>query len=99
MRLLLAALAAAIVSSAGSASAFEIQCAKHDQIAGRLAKKYSERPVGAGTIGDERYMQLFVSPQGSWSVVVTKTDGESCIVAAGANWESMPQLVNAEPSA
>ena len=99
MKAVLAALVAASFFSAGSASAVEIQCAKRDQIAGLLAKKYAEQPVGMGTIGAERYMQLFVSPHGSWSVVVTRTNGEACIVAAGANWEGLPQLVKAEPSA
>jgi hypothetical protein len=100
MKTTLGALGAAIfMMSASAASAVEIQCAKRDQLAGLLAKKYSEQPVGSGTISDDRYMQLYVSASGSWTVVVTGTTGESCIVAAGRNWESLPQLVKAEPSA
>jgi hypothetical protein len=100
MKAIVAALAAAgFLAATGSAFAEEIQCAKRDLLIGLLAKKYSETPVGTGTINDDRYMQLFVSAQGSWTVIVTKTDGQSCIVAAGRNWEALPQLAKAEPAA
>ena len=51
-----------------------------------------------GTVNEDRYMQLFVSPQGSWTILVTKTDGQACIVAAGQNWEKLPALAEAEPA-
>ena len=52
-----------------------------------------------GTVNEDRYMQLFVSQQGSWTILVTKTDGQACIVAAGQNWEKLPALAEAEPAA
>ena len=100
MKIVLAALAAAMVGGLGSeASAVQIQCAKHNQLVGMLAKKYSENPVAMGTVNEDRFMQLFVSPQGSWTILVTKTDGEACIVAAGSNWEKLPGLAAAKPAA
>ena len=75
------------------------QCAKHQQLVGYLAKKYSENPVAIGTVNENRYMQLFVSPQGSWTILVTRTDGQACIIAAGENWEKTPALGKAEPAA
>ena len=81
------------------ASAIPIQCAKHNQMVELLAKKYSENPVAMGTVNEDRFMQLFVSARGSWTVVLTKTDGEACIVAAGHNWEKLPEIAHAEPAA
>ena len=52
-----------------------------------------------GTVNSDRYMQLFVSRKGTWTILVTKTDGEACIVAAGNNWEKLPSLVEADPAA
>ena len=100
MKTALAALTAVFVCGA-SASAFavEVQCATHNQMAGLLSKKYSEAPVAMGTVNQDRFMQLFVSAKGSWTILVTKTDGEACIVAAGENWEKLPQMAEAGPGA
>jgi hypothetical protein len=96
---LAAALAALGCAAVTSASALEIQCAKHNQMVGLLAKKYSENPVATGTVNEDRFMQLFVSAAGSWTILVTTTNGEACIVAAGQNWEKLPALAEAEPAA
>ena len=97
------ALAAIVVASlpafASSAFAVPIQCAKYKQMVGLLSQKYSENPVAMGTVNSDRYMQLFVSRNGTWTILVTKTDGEACIVAAGNNWEKLPSLVEADPAA
>ena len=100
MKLALAAgVAALFCSVATDAFAVGVQCASHDQLVGMLAKKYSENPVAMGTVNEDRYMQLFVSQHGSWTILVTKTDGQACIVAAGQDWEKMPNLAEAEPAA
>ena len=100
MKIALAAIvAAALPAFASSAFAVPIQCAKHKQMVGFLSQKYSENPVAMGTVNSDRYMQLFVSRNGTWTILVTKTDGEACIVAAGNNWEKLPSLVEADPAA
>lgn len=69
-----------------------IQCAAHKQIVKLLSKKYSEAPVAVGTVNDDRFMQLFVSRAGTWTILVTKVDGQACIVASGENWENLPGI-------
>jgi hypothetical protein len=96
---LAAALAALACASASNAFAVGVQCAKHNTLIGMLTKKYSENPIAMGTVNEDRFMQLFVSPQGSWTILITKTNGEACIVAAGQNWEKLPNLAEAEPAA
>jgi hypothetical protein len=82
-----------------SAFAVQVQCAKHQQIVGLLSKKYSENPVAMGTVNEDRFMQVFISKSGSWTILVTRTDGQACIVAAGQNWEKLPALAEAKPAA
>jgi hypothetical protein len=94
-----AVLAASTCAFVSNSFAVEIQCASHKQMVGLLSKKYSENPIAMGTVNTDRYMQIFVSRQGTWTVLVTKTDGEACIVAAGNNWEKLPSLAKADPSA
>ena len=91
-------LAALISLPASQALAVGIQCAKHDQLVGLLVKKYSENPVATGTVNDDRYMQLFVSSPGTWTILMTKTDGQACIVAAGENWEKLGPAARADPA-
>ena len=100
MKIALAAFLVAL-SCALSTNAFavQVQCAKHNQMVGLLSKKYSESPVAMGTVSEDRYMQLFVSSEGSWTILVTKTDGQACIVAAGHNWEKLPGAIAADPAA
>jgi hypothetical protein len=92
-------LAAIICASASSALAAEVRCAEHKRLVGMLSKKYKENPVAVGTVNDDRFMQVFVSRRGTWTVLVTKTNGESCILAAGQNWEKLPTIVEADPAA
>jgi hypothetical protein len=100
MKLVLAALlAGALCAATTGASALEVRCAKHSMMLNLLTKKYSEKQVATGTVNEDRLMQLFVSPKGSWTLLMTKTDGEACIVAAGQNWEALPNLAEAEPAA
>lgn len=100
MKIPLAALAAASICIASTnAFAVEIQCAKHGLILELLKKKYGEDPIAVGTVNEDRIMQVFVSRKGTWSVVVTKTDGKACIVAAGQDWEALPYVAGAEPAA
>jgi len=91
MRITLVTLLATSASFfAVEAQAVGIQCAAHKQLVTLLSKKYSEQPVALGTVNDDRYMQLFVSNSGTWTILVTKVDGQSCIVASGENWEKLP---------
>ncbi len=100
MRIVSAALLALLASLAGTeAFAVQVQCAKHNLMVGLLSKKYSEKPVAMGTVNEDRFMQLFVSAKGSWTILVTKTNGEACILAAGQNWEKLPGVSGAEPAA
>jgi len=100
MRILPAALTAALLCAGlTAASAVEVQCAKQALMHQLLTEKYKETPVGVGTINQDRLMQLFVSANGTWTMLMTKTDGESCIIASGENWDSQPLLAQAEPAA
>ena len=100
MRIISSALLAAVFSFGVShAFAVEVRCADREAMLSLLTKKFSERPVAIGTVNQDRYMQLFVSPKGTWTVLMTEADGNACILAAGENWESLPQLAEMEPAA
>jgi len=61
-------------------------CAGHDSITGKLSSKYDEQRSGMGLVGSSGMVELFTADSGTWTIVVTQTDGTSCIVAAGNSW-------------
>ena len=80
--------AALIVSLvvAGSASA-QMACAKRTDILSRLDGQYSEAPVAMGLANNGGVIEVLSSPDGNtWTIIVTDTNGLSCLVAAGEYW-------------
>ena len=61
-------------------------CHSHADLTKMLNQKFAEQPSALGVV--------FVSNQGtSWTIVVTRPDGWSCIVAVGEHWEALPHPV------
>ena len=74
----------------GASSALaETFCAKHDDLATILDSKFGEQQTGAGLAGKDAMVELFVSKKGTFTLVSTNTQGVSCIVGAGDNWEKL----------
>ncbi len=91
--------AIAVLAYAGSANA-AIQCGAHKRMVEVLANKYNEVPKAIGTVNEKRFMEVYVSKSGSWTILVTSADGQSCIVAAGQDWEDVPHnLSSLDPAA
>jgi hypothetical protein len=63
-------------------------CAPSDQMSLRLYRNYNEYPVGQGVAHAGRgVIILYLSPEGSWSIVVRGLDGTSCFVHGGMDWQ------------
>ena len=43
-----------------------------------------------GVVNAKAVMEIFMSPQGTWTVLVTDTTGTSCIIATGEEWQEVP---------
>jgi hypothetical protein len=71
------------------------QCLPHKDAVVKLDRTYGERQIGFGlSQHGESVVELFVSESGTWTVLITRTDGLSCIAAAGDNWMAGTQLVD-----
>ena len=69
------------------------QCGPHEIIERVLLEKFKEKPLLIGGYMDDSVMQLWVGPEGSWSLS-RETGSITCVLAAGHNL----QMVN-PPSA
>jgi len=60
-------------------------CAPHRTAIDKLAKMFDEKVVGLGK-NQKSVIEFYVSSAGSWTILVTLTNGMSCIDTAGQNW-------------
>lgn len=73
----------------GNASAAQ-PCGKHDEITKTLTSRYQESRRAMGLIQQQAVMEIFMSPKGSWTLLVTGLNGNTCIMAAGQDWQEIP---------
>jgi hypothetical protein len=91
--------AAAVAMSAGAAPAKAAsQCAPRADIIKALGNKYHESQAGRGLINPNVVLEIFVSDQGSWTVLASDTKGQSCVLSAGEGWDS-PTITAGMPGA
>lgn len=81
--------ALAIFALPATASA-QPQCAQRDQVVARLAQKYGEVRQSIGLAPNNGVFEVYASKDtGSWTILVTGTNGMSCMVASGQAFETL----------
>jgi len=82
--------AAVLTSLAGSATA-QTACGDRDKIVGQLQAKYQESHRASGLETDTKMVEIWTSEaSGTWTILVTQANGQTCVAAAGKNWLDMP---------
>jgi hypothetical protein len=90
------AVAAVGISTSVAAANAAGQCAARTDIIKALGDKFHESEAGRGLISPNVVLEIFISDQGSWTVLASDTKGQSCIVSAGEGWDS-PTITAAMP--
>ena len=68
-------------------------CAKRPLIVENLAKKYNETLVSVGLMSNGNLLEVYAAADGStWTLITTSPDGESCVEAAGTDWNALEPL-------
>jgi hypothetical protein len=70
----------------------QVLCASREKLVEVLSDQYKESPVGIGLAQSGQVLEVFASSSGSWSMVMTATDGKTCIIATGDNWEMISKV-------
>ena len=85
--------ASALLLSAASANAEQF-CAPRDGAVLQLEKQFGELVSGRGLAANgKRMIELLVSEQGSWTVLISDPNGRSCVMASGETWQGIKVLV------
>ncbi len=72
-------------------------CAERAELVSRLEKGYAESRRSLGLASNGAVFEVFLSEKGTWSLLVTHPDGQSCLVASGEAWENLPLPVKGQP--
>jgi hypothetical protein len=80
----------ALLLAAGPAAA--MQCGSRDAVTITLAERYGEVRQALGLAQNGVVMELYAAQSGSWTIVITRPDGMTCLLAAGEEFQSIPQV-------
>ena len=86
------AILAAAVALAASASAAQAQqrCYEHSKVLDQFLKTYKEAPIATGLTRDGRMLEVLSSGDtGTWTIVLSKPNGVTCVVMAGEAWRKL----------
>ncbi|UVK39980.1 hypothetical protein LHFGNBLO_001398 [Mesorhizobium sp. AR10] len=78
------AASASLAGPAGAAS----QCAARTDMVKALGERFHEQVTALGLVNPNVVLEVFVSDQGTWTILATDTRGQSCVVSAGEGWQS-----------
>ena len=62
-------------------------CGPRTQIVDKLGSEFKEHQQAVGYVNDKAVLELFVSGKGTWTLIATGTDGNSCLLSAGKDWD------------
>ncbi|MGB3314224.1 MAG: hypothetical protein WBB85_07410 [Albidovulum sp.] len=67
-------------------------CAARDTVVTELADRYGETRHGIGLAANNAVMEVFASAEtGTWTITVTLTNGMTCLIASGQNYEALAE--------
>src|SRR4051812_25310972 len=78
------------VTALGTSAALAQQqnvCGPRAQIVDKLSNEFKEHQQALGYVNDKAVLEIFVSAKGTWTIIATGTDGNSCLLSAGKDWD------------
>jgi len=75
-------------------------CAPREKLLKQLSTRYKEVPVALGLASNGSLIEVLTSDKGStWTIMVTQSNGASCLVAAGEGWEELKRVATNDSGA
>jgi hypothetical protein len=75
-------------AAGGPADAVRI-CGERDVLLQQFAMEHDEKPHALGLGADGGLIEVLVSPEGGWTMLVTYPERPTCVVAMGEAWEML----------
>jgi len=72
-------------------AALDLACADRGEMTERLREGFGEAQTGLGLVNSAQVLEIWSSDEtGTWTILMTDIDGQSCLVAAGESWKTVP---------
>ncbi len=92
------ALLLGLLASLKPASA-QSMCMAHVEMMKQLDVRFSESQVAIGLASNGQLLEVFSTGDGStWTIVITKPDGMSCVLTTGEGWDGRKQTALGQPA-
>jgi hypothetical protein len=89
-------LTAMALMAATSPAAAQSVCGTRDTLLKQLSKEYQEAPVGVGLASNGAVVELLTSAGGTWTLMVTRPNGTTCLIGTGEAWQPVVRKASAE---
>lgn len=73
-----------------ASAAEKLACGERAKIVETLEAKHKEVELARGLVTSSQLVEIFVSPQKSWTILVSFPNGSSCVMAVGEAWDQLP---------
>lgn len=97
IKTLIAVIPVIMVTSVGGITvtqAAPAKCGDRDKIIKVLRNDYKEVPLAMGlSQKSTEAFEIFTSEKGTWTVMMTMSNGQTCIMAAGHSWQNLPKEI------
>ncbi len=90
LRSIILALGVAFIGLPATSASAEQVCGERTNMMTKLGEKFAEAPIAMGLTSAGAVIEVLTSPAGSWTFLITYPTGQSCMVASGENWETLP---------
>ncbi len=72
----------------------QMACGPRSEILKALHSTYAEMPVAMGLAHDGNVLEVLATKnRGTWSIIITNSNGVTCLVSGGESWEDVPEVV------
>jgi hypothetical protein len=84
---------ASVATALAWPAAAQAVCGEREKFIDHLSNSYAEAPVAIGLASNGNVLEVLKSDKaGTWTIIVTRPNGMSCVVASGEAWEELPKL-------
>ena len=70
----------------------DTSCAPRDVLLEVLDERFHQVPVATGLAGSGVMLEIYASADGTWTMLATQPDGNSCVKGTGTHWELVEVL-------
>ncbi len=85
------ALLASVAFGGGPVHA-QSNCEVRASLIEKLDKGFGEYPVAIGLASTGNLLEVLISADGTWTILITSPNGLACIAATGEHWQTLPKV-------